>query len=171
MDYNTNQNYDNSNYSNLNNINQSYNNQYNINQNNITNKKNNTGMILLIVIIVIIVGLAALGFYLIRSGELLYGKWVCNNTTIVELNKNKTFRMYVDETHDVNGTFTIKDKAQNGTEIKYTLLLESKSIVLDGKKQEYNKTNTYNVTMNSKNIKSLSMINPDTNSIYSCTKK
>ena len=41
----------------------------------------------------------------------------------------------------------------------------------DGKKQEYNKTNTYNATIKGGNIKSLSMINPNTNSIYSCTKK
>ena len=160
MDYNSNQNY----------ANQEYVSQYNM-ENNINSKKSKKGLIIIIIIVLLIAGLGALGFYLIRSGELLYGKWICNSTTIVEFNRDKTFRMYVDETHDINGTFTIEDKSQNGLEIKYTLLLESKSIVLDGKKQEYNKTNTYNATIKGGNIKSLSMINPNTYSIYSCTKK
>ena len=154
-------------YTNPNVSNQGYTTQYNTNQGG-----SNKGKIALIVVILVVVGLVGLGLYLINSGEVLYGKWECVSGTNIELNKNKTFRMYdVDGSYEVTGNMKITEKSQDGEVLKYTILLESNSIVFDGEKQDYNKTNTYNVTMNASNTKSLTMQNPETYSSLTCSKK
>ena len=164
---NVNPGYTNPGYTNPNVSNQGYTTQYNTNQGG-----SNKGKIALIVVILVVVGLVGLGLYLINSGEVLYGKWECVSGTNIELNKNKTFRMYdVDGSYEVTGNMKITEKSQDGEVLKYTISLESNSIVFDGEKQDYNKTNTYNVTMNASNTKSLTMQNPETYSSLTCSKK